>query len=79
MSSGALSAGADFAVRRRHDLIVRLKERRGGRVWTLKDPVGLRYYQLNDEEFWIYEQLDGRTSLVELRKAFERRFAASIR
>ena len=59
----------------RRDVEVQARRDRGRRVWTLKDPLALRYYQLSDEEFWLYRSLDGRTTPDRLREAFERRFA----
>lgn len=63
------------AARRRPDVEVFVQFARRRRVWNLKDPLALRYYQLNDEEFWLYEQLDGRRSIRELCAEFGRRFA----
>jgi putative peptide zinc metalloprotease protein len=47
---------------------------RAQRVWRIKDPVALRYYELRDEEYWLLTALDGRASLAELAAGFERRF-----
>ncbi|MGC3967800.1 MAG: PqqD family protein [Pirellulales bacterium] len=63
------------AARRRADVEVFVQFSRRRRVWNLKDPLALRYYQLNDEEFWLYEQLDGKRSIRELCAEFGRRFA----
>lgn len=48
---------------------------RGRRAWAVKDPLALRYFHLYDEEHFLLQQLDGRTSLDELCRRFEREFA----
>jgi putative peptide zinc metalloprotease protein len=60
---------------KRRDLIVEALEYSTGRQWSVKDPVSLRYWQLADAEWFLYESLDGRTSADELRRRFDRRFA----
>ncbi len=55
---------------------VRAVEQRlcGERMWTLKDPASLKYYHLSEEERFLLEQLDGHTSLEQMRSRFEARF-----
>jgi putative peptide zinc metalloprotease protein len=64
-----------WPLRRRRDLEVCALEYERRRVWGLKDPVGLRYFQLEEEEFWIFERLDGRSNLKQIQTDFERTFA----
>lgn len=45
------------------------------RYWGLKDPVSLKYYQLRDEEYRIYQMLEGPVSLEDIRRQFEEEFA----
>lgn len=40
----------------------------------LKDPLALRYYHLRPEEYFVLQQLDGRTSAEQVQAAFEREF-----
>ncbi len=40
----------------------------------LKDPLALRYYHLRPEEYFVFQQLDGRTSAEQVQAAFERQF-----
>ncbi len=47
----------------------------GRRYWVVKDPLTLRYYRFQEEEYAILSALDGRISLSDLRKNFERQFA----
>ncbi len=51
--------------------------RSGGRgtAWVVKDPVTLRYSHLGDHEYFILRQLDGTSSLQEIKRRFDRRFA----
>ncbi len=41
----------------------------------LKDPVSLQYFQLRDEEYRIFQMLDGPVSLDDIRRTFEEEFA----
>ena len=59
----------------RPDVSVHPLEFGGKRYWGIKDPVSLRYYQLREEEFYILEMLNGRTSLEEIQASFEQRHA----
>ena len=59
----------------RRDLLAAPTQLRGRRYWTIKDPVALRYYQLRDEEHFLWRLLDGQHSLDQLVLEFERRFA----
>ncbi len=45
------------------------------RYWAVKDPVSLRYFRLQDEEYAVLKMLDGRTSAHEIRQQFAARFA----
>ncbi|MCA9139387.1 MAG: PqqD family protein, partial [Planctomycetales bacterium] len=62
-------------LRSRFDLEVYPQVRRSQKVWVIKDPVSLRYFQFRDEEYSILTWLDGRSSLEEIKERFERRFA----
>jgi putative peptide zinc metalloprotease protein len=58
----------------RPDLQTRRQWRQGRRYWVVKDPLSLRYYCFEDEEFALLEMLDGRASLEQIQDEFERRF-----
>ncbi|MCE9605188.1 MAG: hypothetical protein K8U03_09845 [Planctomycetia bacterium] len=64
-----------WPLRRRRDLEVRALRYERRRVWGLKDPVAMRYFQLEEEEFWIFERLDGRLGLLQIQAEFEAAFA----
>jgi putative peptide zinc metalloprotease protein len=59
----------------RADLTIQRQRWQGREYWTIKDPLTLRYYRFEDEEFAILEMLDGQTSVDEIRDRFEARFA----
>ncbi len=62
-------------MRLRPDLELRAVPMRGRARWSVKDPLALRYYQLQEEEYFVLRQLDGHTSIDEIQSRFERRFA----
>lgn len=62
-------------LRKRHDLVAKSQEYLGRRYWVVKDPLRLKYYRFEEEEYSILESLNGQTSLEEIRRGFERRFA----
>lgn len=69
------SAARPLAIRMRPDLNVTKQRYQGREFWIVKDPVGLHYYRFQEEEFCILNWLDGRTSLDDLRRRFEKQFA----
>ena len=64
-----------FGVRRRPDLVV--DRLRFGSVdsWIVKDPLNMRFVRLRAEEHEVWQLLDGKRSLTEIRDAYERRFS----
>lgn len=60
---------------RRPDLIVRRVAWRRRGCWVVKDPLAGRFYLLGDEEQFLWAALDGRTTLAELRRVCQQRFA----
>jgi putative peptide zinc metalloprotease protein len=71
---GQSAATRPLAIRRRPDLIVFPQRFRGRTYLGIKDPLSLRYYHLREEEFFILQQLDGRTSAAAVQAAVEREF-----
>jgi putative peptide zinc metalloprotease protein len=62
-------------LRRRNDLVVVPQTLAGKTAWAVKDPMTLRYFHLSDEEYCVFESLDGAASLESVQEQFERRFA----
>ena len=62
-------------LRMRPDLLIRSQQVAGRDCWVVKDPVALKYFHLRQQEHAILQMLDGRTSLEEIKRRFERAFA----
>lgn len=58
----------------RPDLEVRPQTYQGRGCWIIKDPLALRYFRFEEEEYTLLSRLDGVCSLDDLRNAFEQRF-----
>ncbi|MDX1963703.1 MAG: biotin/lipoyl-binding protein [Pirellulales bacterium] len=69
------STARALAVKRRPDLVVKQSRYQGSLYWIVKDPLGLAYFRFQEEEFAILNMLDGRTSLDEMKRRFEKQFA----
>jgi putative peptide zinc metalloprotease protein len=64
-----------LAIRKRPDLIARAHRPGGRRIWRVKDPLSLEYFEFSDQEFAILGMLDGSTSAEEIQRRFEREFS----
>ncbi len=73
--SASEAAHRPLGLRMRPDLRIQMLGESGLAGATVKDPVALRYLQLDEEELAILQSLDGALSLEEIRPEFERRFA----
>lgn len=69
------SIARPLRLRKRGDLhVFRLRFANQG-FWGLKDAIALRYFQLTEIEHFVWNSLDGRTSVAEIQQQFNRRFA----
>src|SRR6476660_6151076 len=68
-------ADRPIALAMRSDLVARRQTWQGREYWTIKDPLKLKYYRFEDEEFAVLSMLDGQKSSQSIRDEFERRFA----
>jgi putative peptide zinc metalloprotease protein len=75
MPSWSASNDRPLRLRMRHDLIAKAQEYLGRRYWVVKDPLRLRYFRFEEEEYSILQSLDGKNSLEQIRRGFERQFA----
>src|SRR5262245_15761001 len=75
MSGLASASSRPLALRKRADLVARRQRWQGREYWTVKDPLSLRYYRFEEEEFAILNMLDGQTSVDQIRDRFESQFA----
>jgi putative peptide zinc metalloprotease protein len=64
-----------LALTMRRDLVVRRQRWQGREYWTVKDPLALKYYRFEEEEFAILSMLDGGASIDSIRERFEREHA----
>ncbi|MCE9547998.1 MAG: HlyD family efflux transporter periplasmic adaptor subunit, partial [Planctomycetia bacterium] len=72
------SSARPLYVRMRPDLKIARHRYQGQVTWVLKDPVGLKYFRLREEEFAILSELDGRISLDEIKLHYEVRFPGQM-
>jgi putative peptide zinc metalloprotease protein len=74
-SSLIASSRRPLAIRMRPDLAVQRQTWQGREYWLIKDPLTLKYFRFEAEEFALLEMLDGRASVEEICQRFEQRFA----
>src|SRR5919109_97265 len=58
----------------RPDLGIEPQKYEGRTYFVLKDPVSLRYYRLTENEHFLLQFLDGRHTLEDAQKAYEKRY-----
>src|SRR5438445_9981265 len=61
-------------LRVRPDLNIAPQRYEGRTYYVVKDPVSLRYYRFKDQEHFLLEYMDGKRTLDDAQKAFEKRF-----
>ena len=69
------SASRKLPLRMRPDLSMRFHKYQGKPYWVVKEPIGLKYYRFQEEEFSILQMLDGTVSFQEIKDRFEKEFA----
>src|SRR6478735_5431483 len=74
-SSFTSSTARPLALCMRRDLVVRRQRWQGREYWTVKDPLALKYFRFENEEFAILSMLDGQASSEAICERFEREFA----
>ena len=70
----ASSIARKLPVKCRSDLTVKRQSYLGQTYWILKDPIGARYFRLQEEEYALLKLFDGNNSLDDIKKAFEKEF-----
>ena len=68
------SATRSLMLRMRGDLIAKRQRYLGRSYWVVKEPISLKYYRFQEEEYAILRLIDGRRSLDEIKQAFELEF-----
>src|SRR5581483_4313913 len=61
-------------IRLRMDLVIEPQKYEGKTYYVIKDPVSLRYYRLKDNEHFLLQFLDGKQTLDDAQKAYEKHF-----
>ena len=74
-ASHVSSTSRPLPLRMRPDLTARRHSYQGRQYWVLKDPVALKYFRFEDEEYAILQWLDGAASLDQIKRRFDQRFA----
>ncbi len=69
------SSSRQLPLRMRPDLSVRNHRYQGRPYWVIKEPIGLKYYRFQEEEYYILRMLDGTVSFDEIKQRFEREFS----
>ncbi len=69
------SSSRRLPLRMRPDLSVRYHKYQGQPYWVIKEPIGLKYYRFQEEEYSILRMLDGECSFDDLKQRFERQYA----
>ena len=73
-SDSSTSFDRPIPYRRREDLVIAWIKYRGVKHAVIKDPVGLKYHQLAPEQFAVFDLLDGKNSLKQIRSEVQMRF-----
>src|SRR6516164_2829049 len=61
-------------LRLRRDLVIEAQKYEGRTYHVVKDPVSLRYYRLKDNEHFLLQFLDGKHTLEDAQKEYEKRY-----
>jgi putative peptide zinc metalloprotease protein len=61
-------------VKLRADLIVQPQFYEGMTHYVIKDPLALKYFRFKIEEYFLLQQFDGKQTLEQVKKAFERKY-----
>jgi putative peptide zinc metalloprotease protein len=69
------SSSRPLALKMRTDLTASRQRYLGRSYWVVKEPVGLKYFRFQEEEYAILQMLDGNTSLEDIKDRFEEDFA----
>ena len=68
------SAERILKTRARGDLSAKRTYYLGRSYWIVKDPIGMKYFRFQDEEYFILKNLDGTKSLETIKEEFEAEF-----
>ena len=69
------SSSRPLRLHRRPDLTAQRQSYQGRDYWVVKDPISLKYYRFEEEEYAILEMIDGNSSPDQIKRRFDFRFA----
>ncbi len=58
----------------RPDLVVQPQFYEGMTHYVIKDPIALKYFRFKVEEYFLLQQFDGKNTLLDVKRAFERKY-----
>ena len=61
-------------VKLRPDLVVQPQFYEGMTHYVIKDPIALKYFRFKVEEYFLLEQFNGKNSLLDVKRAFEKKY-----
>src|SRR5579871_1338684 len=67
-------AAEHLKVKLRPDLIVQPQFYEGMTHYVVKDPIALKYFRFKVEEYFLLQQFDGKQTLQDVKRAFERKY-----
>jgi putative peptide zinc metalloprotease protein len=67
-------AAENLVVKLRPDLVVQPQFYEGMTHYVVKDPLALKYFRFKIEEYFLLQQFDGKQTLQEVKKSFERKY-----
>ena len=75
--SGSLTSSSSrpLRLRMRADVSSNRQIYQGREYWVVKDPISLKYYRFEEEEYAILQMLDGQLSADQIKRRFEYRYA----
>ncbi len=71
----ASSSSRPWRLRMRADIVCQKQSYQGRNYWMLKDPISLKYYRFEEEEFALLRMLDGVSSPDQIKLRFDYEFA----
>ena len=67
-------AAEHLQVKLRPDLVVQPQFYEGMTHYVIKDPIALKYFRFKVEEYFLLQQFDGKQTLQDVKRAFERKY-----
>ena len=71
----AASSSRPLRLHMRRDLTFQRQSYQGRDYWVVKDPIALKYYRFEEEEFALLRMLDGQSSPDQIKRNFDFDFA----